>query len=133
LEILGGVLDAITDHARRDAPKECCGLLVGTVQRIDESVPMTNRAAGATRFQVDPGEHIALNRRLRGSGRQVVGVYHSHPRGPAEPSPVDVREAHYPEFVYVIVSLADSARPEVRAYRIRDAAVTEIQYACTRR
>jgi proteasome lid subunit RPN8/RPN11 len=118
IAIAGDVLDAMIAHARREAPNECCGLLVGSPGRIDESIAATNLAASASRFLLDPSEHIAINRRLRGSTREVVGTYHSHPRSPAVPSPTDVAEAYYSEFVHVIVSLMDAARADVRAYRI---------------
>ncbi len=118
--------DAIVAHALDEAPNECCGLLVGGESGIDESVRTRSVVPGPSRYQVDPAEHIALNRRLRGTGRQVVGAYHSHPHSAAVPSPSDVTEAHYPDFVYVIVSLADPARPEVKAYRIRDGRVSAL-------
>ena len=105
-------------HARRSAPLECCGLLVGTPERIDESVATRNVASHPSRYRIDPEAHIELNRRLRGTGRAVVGAYHSHPSSAAEPSARDVDEAYYPEFVYVIVSLADPDAPRVGAYRI---------------
>ena len=129
MTIAPDVLDAVADHARTSAPLECCGLLVGTADRIDECVPTGNVDPSPARFQVDPGEHIRLNRRLRGSGREVVGVYHSHPRGPAAPSATDVAEAAYPEFVHLIVSLADAVRPEVRAFRIENGVVTSVTLA----
>jgi proteasome lid subunit RPN8/RPN11 len=112
------VVDAMVAHARAAAPLECCGLLVGTPGHIDESVPTANVDANPARFQVDPAAHIELNRSLRGSDRAVVGVYHSHPATEADPSPSDITEALYPEFVYVIVSLADRSGPSIRAYRI---------------
>jgi proteasome lid subunit RPN8/RPN11 len=124
IAIASDALDAIVAHARREAPNECCGLLVGWPGRIDESIAATNLAASPSRFLLDPGDHIAVNRRLRGSGREVMGAYHSHPHSPADPSPTDVAEAYYPNFVYLIVSLADSSRADVRAFKIRDGQVT---------
>jgi proteasome lid subunit RPN8/RPN11 len=112
------VIDAIVAHAREAAPLECCGLLVGSPERIDESVPTRNVDPIPSRFRVDPEAHIELNRRLRRTGVAVVGAYHSHPFTGAEPSPSDIEEAHYPEFIYVIVSLVDPATPRVRAYRL---------------
>jgi proteasome lid subunit RPN8/RPN11 len=112
------VIDAIVAHAREAAPLECCGLLVGTPDRIDECVRMRNVDRNASRFRIDPEAHIQLNRRLRGTDRSVVGAYHSHPATSAEPSPTDIAESHYPEFVHLIASLADPARPSVRAFRI---------------
>ena len=35
----------------------------------------------------------------------ILGVYHSHPAGVAEPSPTDIDEAMYPEWAYVIIGL----------------------------
>jgi proteasome lid subunit RPN8/RPN11 len=128
VHILAAVLEALTVHARREAPNECCGFLVGTPDRIDESVAVANVAASPTRFRIDPAEHIALNRRLRGSGRSIVGVYHSHPTGRAEPSPTDIAEAHYPEFVHLIVSLTDS-HTTIRAYDIREGRATAVDIA----
>jgi desampylase len=120
------VLSAIVEHARRAAPNECCGLLIGTADRIDDSVPTTNLAYSPSRFTVDPREHLALAKRLRGSGRDIVGAYHSHPRSPAVPSPTDVAEAYYPDFIHMIASLMEPFAPDVRAYRIRGSEVTNI-------
>ena len=50
-------------------------------------------------------------------------IYHSHPRSPAEPSQTDINLAHYPHWIYLIVSLA--AEPDVRAWRINDGHVSE--------
>ena len=124
--ILQSAIEAIADHARETAPDECCGLLVGTESAIDEAVRTRNLEPEPSRYQVDPADHIALMKRLRGSGRAIVGAYHSHPRSSAVPSPSDVREAFYPDFVYLIVSLAAPGRPECRAWRIREGAVEEI-------
>jgi proteasome lid subunit RPN8/RPN11 len=128
------VLDAIVAHARAAAPRECCGLLIGTAGRIDNCVSTRNVDAHPSRFRVDPAAHIALNRQLRGTSRAVVGVYHSHPSSRAEPSRADIDEAYYPEFLHVIVSLADRPDANIRAYRIISGQVHEvvIEAAATR-
>jgi proteasome lid subunit RPN8/RPN11 len=105
-------------HARREHPNECCGLLAGSGDLIDQCVPARNIRASATRYLIDPQDHFALIRRLRGTSRQILGAYHSHPSSPAVPSATDLAEAQYPDFVWVIVSLADPNAPDVRAYRI---------------
>ena len=120
VRIAKAVLDAIVDHARREAPRECCGLLVSDGTQIDEAVPTRNIREGNTRYEVDPAAHFALIRRLRGTNRAIAGTYHSHPASSAAPSPTDIAEAYTPEFVYVIVSLRDAARPDVRAFRIAE-------------
>ena len=108
----------IVAHARAEAPRECCGLLIGHGSEIDESVRVRNIDESPTRYLVDPAAHVATIRRLRGSGRSIVGCYHSHPHSPAVPSDTDLREALYDDFVWIIVSLADRSRGDVAAYRL---------------
>ena len=109
-------------HAQAEAPNECCGLLIGEGSLIDESLPARNVDPEPTRrYLLDPREHIAANRRLRGTPRQVLGCYHSHPRSPAVPSATDLAEALYPDFVWVIVSLAAAKEDNVAAYRLTGA------------
>ena len=118
IEIHSDVLADMLDHARQDAPLECCGLLLGVDGRVEESVRTRNVRASRTAYLIDPAEHLAVMKRVRAEGRAVVGAYHSHPRSPAVPSPTDLAEAHYEDFLYVIVSLADPAAPDVRGYRL---------------
>lgn len=126
MRIRQAVVDDLIAHARESAPNECCGLLVGSGVAIVEALRTTNLEEGPSRYRIDPLEHIALMKRLRGSGRAIVGAYHSHPHSPAVPSPSDLTEAFYPDFVYLIVSLAAGARAECRAWRIRNGAAVEI-------
>jgi proteasome lid subunit RPN8/RPN11 len=118
IEIHPDLLADMLDHARQDAPLECCGLLLGVDGRVEESVRTRNVRASRTAYLIDPAEHLAVMKRVRAEGRTVLGAYHSHPRSPAVPSPTDLGEAHYEDFLYVIVSLADPAAPDVRGYRL---------------
>ena len=124
--ILEVVLATIGSQALQESPNECCGLLIGTRDLIDEAAPTRNVLAHPSRYQIDPEEHIAINRRLRGTSRSVVGAYHSHPRTEAIPSPRDLIEAHYPEFVWLIVSLAGK-EPDFRAYRIAEGRAAAVE------
>jgi proteasome lid subunit RPN8/RPN11 len=98
----------LVDHARRSAPLECCGLLVGRGRRVSFAVPMRNLARSRTRYRLDDAAHIRLRRLLRTfvDPIAIVGVYHSHPTGPPHPSATDISEAFYPEWFHVIVSRA---------------------------
>jgi proteasome lid subunit RPN8/RPN11 len=111
---------AILAHARRDAPRECCGLLLGRGNRVLHAAAMRNVASTPrVRFRIDPREHIALRRELRrlSPALEIVGVYHSHPVGPAGLSARDRREAHYREWLYVL-AIGGPDRFRLRAYRI---------------
>lgn len=117
LDITRATLDSIVEHARAEAPRECCGLLVGKEGAVERAVATRNDSeAPLTRYRVDPADHFAVIRALRGSEQAVVGAYHSHPATEAAPSPTDTAEAWPAPFVYVIVSLKDEVRPDVRAF-----------------
>ena len=117
---------AIVAHARQDAPRECCGFLVGRGTRVMFALPMKNSDPRPnTGFQIDPAEHLAARRVLRhmAPALEIVGVYHSHPQGPATPSPRDIAESHYPDWLFVIVGAKGRS---VRAYRIARHGVTPV-------
>jgi proteasome lid subunit RPN8/RPN11 len=118
--IAPAVREAIIRHARRESPRECCGFLVGVPKGILYALPMPNVAARATRYRIDNRAHIDIRRVLRRfvPALSVVGVYHSHPAGPAQPSARDVDEAMYPDWAYLIVGL-EHRPPRVRGFRIR--------------
>jgi proteasome lid subunit RPN8/RPN11 len=127
MRVLRTVLDTIAAHARRDAPRECCGLLIGTDTEVTEAIPVTNDAGDPLRrYEVPPIAHLAQIRRCRESAKAtgvnvgVVGGYHSHPRSAAELSPTD-REQAFEDFLYVIAGPVEDALPlDVRAYRLRN-------------
>jgi proteasome lid subunit RPN8/RPN11 len=110
-----GVELAIIDHARAEAPRECCGLLVGTGDQVVRAVPAANIAADPTRrYLIEPRDHLAAIRSARADGLQVVGAYHSHPRSRARPSATDAADA-FSDFLYVIVGWTGDA-PELTAW-----------------
>jgi proteasome lid subunit RPN8/RPN11 len=112
-----GVAEALLKHAREEAPHECCGLLIGTPERIEEAWRARNLEASHTRYRIDPADHFAAIRAARARGLAVVGAYHSHPGTAAVPSRRDAKEVTYPDYLYVIVSLAEGPPGAIRAYR----------------
>lgn len=92
--IASGVAEQILGDAAAAAPEECCGLLLGRPGRIEAAVPARNVAADPSRsFEIDPAVLLRTHRESRGQGRQVIGHYHSHPNGRAEPSKRDAARA----------------------------------------
>lgn len=127
MRIRRAVIDAIVDHARRETPRECCGLLIGADDTILESRAARNLRHSEVAYLVAPDDHFAAIRAARASGLAVVGAYHSHPNSAAVPSPTDIREATDPEFLYLIVSLR-AVEPEIAAYRISNGAFAEVAF-----
>ncbi len=121
------VYDSIVAHARREAPREACGLLSG-VDAITEIQELQNveQESPETRYVLDPTEQFTAFRRLQDSNQKLLGIYHSHPASPAYPSATDIRLAFYPEAVYFICSLAE-AEPVLRAFRIVEGEISEVE------
>lgn len=115
--VTGPVIAEMVAHAREAAPAECCGLLLGRGDAVLEAVRARNVSGVATRFLIDPKDHIDTRRLARQRDLDVVGFYHSHPRSPAAPSETDEAEAGYESHLYAIVSLAVDP-PDVALFRL---------------
>ena len=120
LELPRSELAKILVHGRETYPEECCGFLIGQFGppcRATEARRATNVRTDdrRTRYTIEPRETLRLERELRGTDRETIGFYHSHPEHPASPSPFD-REHAWPGYVYVIVSVRAGDPQDVRAW-----------------
>jgi proteasome lid subunit RPN8/RPN11 len=112
-------------HALKDDPNECCGLIAGKDGRATKLYRMTNVSASPYRYDMDGKEMIPILNEIDDNGGELLAIYHSHTHSQAYPSATDVRLATWPEAYYILVSLLDHQKPEVRAYRIQEGKVTE--------
>ena len=109
-------LRAIERAAEAAYPEEACGLLVGRsapggacrVSAVEASANVAEPPR-ARRFEVDPRLRLRLERALRDGPDSVVGVYHSHPDGSAEPSATDIAMIFEPAMVWLITAVDGDA------------------------
>lgn len=123
-------VDEMVAHAREDLPNECCGILAGPDGVVAKSYRMTNVEASPFRFSMDPAELVRVDTEAGDNGWDLLAIYHSHTGSPAYPSDTDVRIAGgtaelWPDTRYVLVSLMDPARADVRIFQISGGVVTE--------
>ena len=120
-------LDQIKVAGEEAYPMEACGLITGrlidgdvlTVTGIVEAENIV--AAYATdRFEVDPATRIKLEKEVRGTNKQLIGHYHSHPDNSSRPSKTDLENAHEPELIWIIVSVIAGKALDVTAHRVLD-------------
>jgi len=108
LTLTPAVYDAILDHALASADREVCGILGGE-HGADRSRAVTVRRAEnaaderRTAYRIDPAEQLELMDDIEDAGQAVVGFYHSHPQGPAQPSATDAARATWPGYSYLVV------------------------------
>ena len=109
---------AILRCAAAAAPDECCGILVGrpTIAAEPHVVvaahPATNLAAAQTRrFDIAASDVARVAQGARNHGLDLIGFYHSHPRGEAYPSAADIANASaWPGYLHIIAAPNDPAR-----------------------
>lgn len=81
-------------------PDEVCALMIGYRDRITATVTDVIPAANVHQtpqigFEVDPVVLLRSHREARQSGRDVLGVFHTHPDQSAEMSQTDLSRAAY--------------------------------------
>ena len=127
MKISRALIDEMVAHAREDLPNECCGMIGGRDGEATEVVRVENSAASPLRYEMDPQGQFDALKRIEADGGELLGIYHSHTKSAAYPSQTDVNQAvAWPEQVYVIVSLADEAAPDVKAYLLQDLEIADV-------
>jgi proteasome lid subunit RPN8/RPN11 len=83
IELIQAELDA-------SKPYEACGVLIGTIDGttalVEKAMPITSVKRTRTSFELDPKEHYNAWNVAEKSGKEIVGVYHTHPVSSAVPS-----------------------------------------------
>ena len=111
------LLDQMIDHARRDAPDECCGV-VGVRDGVATRVlPVKNEAASPLKFEMGIELFYALES-IDEAGEELGAIYHSHTRTFPYPSQTDINwSGQYPGVEWVIVGL-EGGEALVKSYVI---------------
>ena len=114
------VLEMI-EHSRLENPNECCGILAGTGGKVTKLYRIQNSTPSPFRYVMDPNEQLKAMKDADERSLDLMAFYHSHTHSPAYPSDTDVRmatESGWVDFCYVLVSLEDSSKPDVRFFDV---------------
>jgi [CysO sulfur-carrier protein]-S-L-cysteine hydrolase len=131
LTISDAVASELLAHARSEVPNEACGILSGSAAdgRATAYHPARNADASPYVYTVHPDDLVRIVLGIEDAGEDLVAIFHSHTHTPAEPSPTDRRQAMYPDAIYLLATLMDSAAEPVqafRAWRITGGEATEV-------
>jgi proteasome lid subunit RPN8/RPN11 len=117
--------DVMKKHVISCLPEEACGLLAGNGELVHEVIPVTNSLHSPYRFRMDPEEQVAAMIHIDEQGYQILGIFHSHIKGPTSPSETDIAESTYPEVAFLIWS-REEENWSCRAFRLTSEASIEI-------
>ncbi|MGH2754195.1 MAG: Mov34/MPN/PAD-1 family protein [Actinomycetota bacterium] len=116
LRLSADIAHEMISHSVEGRPNEACGILAAKEGSIVKVFKMVNASASPLRYSLDPKEQFAVYKTLDENSWELGGVFHSHTRTEAYPSPTDVKRASE-DVPYLIVSLMNES-PSIRAYRI---------------
>ncbi len=108
--------DELVAHARSEVPNECCGLVAGIDGVATRVFRARNTESSPFMYVMDPREQLRIMDDIDDAGWNLLAIYHSHTRSAAYPSRTDVELAFYPQTPYMIISLQDQDRPQIRAF-----------------
>ena len=127
MKIARDLYDEMIEHAREEAPNECCGMVGSSNGEALAVYRAVNAEASPLRFRIDPEEQLELNNRMEEAGLELGAIYHSHTRTEPRPSQTDINFAKlWPGVLWIIVGLADG-EVDVRTWRIDDGKVADAE------
>jgi proteasome lid subunit RPN8/RPN11 len=110
-------------------PYEACGVLIGTINggtaHVEKVLPIANVKRTRTSFELDPKEHYNAWNDAEKKGKEIIGVYHTHPVSSAVPSLWDRETMKNAPSVWLIAG-ADGMRAYVWENELKTIKLSEI-------
>ena len=123
IRIPRSIYQKMIEHARKEDPVECCGILGGKDNIIQKSFEIKNLKSSSVQFLMDPQEQLNAFEEMEKSSMIMVAIYHSHPHTIPFPSEMDVQRTFDREMPSIIISLKKKDEPMVKAFRIEKEAI----------
>lgn len=124
LRIPRPILDEVLAHLKDRYPEEGCGLLIGRVVGKDRMVVKAKALKNMHddpkgRYAIDPIAIFRVERSAESEGFEVLGVFHSHPDRPAEPSEHD-RNTEWKGYSHLIAEVLQGTVITYKAWFLTD-------------
>ena len=113
----------MVDHAKREWPLECCGILGGNDKTVQKSFEFQNTEKSPVLYSMSPREQMKVFEEMEKESMKMVAIYHSHPHTIPFPSETDVKLTFYPDVSSIIISLKEEENPVVKAFQIGKEAI----------
>jgi len=123
IRIPESIYQAMVEHARREVPLECCGILSGREKTVEKAFELRNAEESPVRYSISPLDQLRVFEEIEKESKEMIAIYHSHTHTLPFPSETDVRTAFYPEVSTIIISLKERNNPRVKAFLIGKEAI----------
>ncbi|MCF8474152.1 MAG: M67 family metallopeptidase [Emcibacter sp.] len=113
------IMGQIQQHCEASYPLEACGLLIGRhdVNIVTEVIPSGNLSPSPEKsFEIDPALIVDCHKKSRNGGNKIIGHYHSHPDGDAEPSVHDEAQNYDRDMIWLIIQVTDGKSQAMKAF-----------------
>ena len=117
------IFQEMVDHAKREWPLECCGILGGNDKTVQKSFEFQNTEKSPVLYSMSPREQMKVFEEMEKESMKMVAIYHSHPHTIPFPSETDVKLTFYPDVSSIIISLKEEENPMVKAFQIGKEAI----------
>jgi proteasome lid subunit RPN8/RPN11 len=117
------IFQEMVDHAKREWPLECCGILGGKDKTVQKSFEFQNTEKSPVLYSMSPREQMKVFEEMEKESMKMVAIYHSHPHTIPFPSETDVKLTFYPDVSSIIISLKEEENPVVKAFQIGKEAI----------
>jgi proteasome lid subunit RPN8/RPN11 len=122
IKIPQSIYREMLQHAKKEFPHECCGILGGRGDTVEKVFDLENAEGSPVRYSISPQEQMRVYEEMEKGAMEMVAIYHSHPQAIPFPSETDVKFAFYPDVASIIISLKEK-EPLVKAFRIKKDAI----------
>jgi proteasome lid subunit RPN8/RPN11 len=140
-------LQVTYQHAETIYPEECCGILLGKIDKFTKTVveviptiniwesaesidPLNSDAATTrtktSRYTIPPQDILQAQKRSRDLDLNIVGFFHSHPDYPATPSVCD-RDLAWAIYSYPIVSVVDGKVSDIKSWVLDEQGIFQLE------
>jgi proteasome lid subunit RPN8/RPN11 len=126
LLIAAELLALVHAHGTSAYPDEGAGFLIGRLEgstrRVLDVLPVENEREGEERrrrYLIGPHEMLRAENEAARRGLDLLGVFHSHPDHPSQPSETD-RQWALPWLSYLITCVENGAAQDSRSWRLND-------------
>ena len=123
IRIPKSILQQMVEHAKRESPLECCGILSGKEKTVEKAFELKNTDESPIQYSMSPRDQMKVFEEMERESMEMIAIYHSHPHTIPFPSETDVKLAFYPDISSIIISLKEQENPVIKAFQIGKEAI----------